>query len=191
MGHASDEATPQILSEIPGGFQIGRYRISPDKPEIGSTAWFSEAAGRHIAALSRPYTKDLDPEIEALLVESEPEDDSPEPPPAPFSPPAPKRPLTPLAAKIAEEAAKIAEEKARIAAGAADETTVNMGAAVDEIMLGLRDDLSFTVKSVPRPPSPDIELVEIEEPDEAVEMILNRSSLFMMWWMQSIHPAFS
>ena len=63
--------------------------------------------------------------------------------------------MTPLAAKIAEEAAKIAEEKARIAAGAADETTVNMGAAVDEIMLGLRDDLSSSKKSVPRPPSPD------------------------------------
>ena len=69
--------------------------------------------------------------------------------------------------------------------------TDNMGAAVDEIMLGLRDDLSFSEKSVPRPPSPDIELGEIEEPDEAVEMILNRSSLFMMWWMQSIPSAFS
>ena len=113
MGHASDGATPQILSEIPGGFQIGRYRISPEKPEIGSTAWFSEAAVRNIAALIRPYTPDSDSEIEALLVESEPEDYSPEPPLAPFSPPGPQRPLTPLAAQIAEEVDMIGEETAR------------------------------------------------------------------------------
>ena len=56
MGHASDEATPQILSEIPGGFQIGRYRFSPERPKIGSAAWFAEVAVKHRAALSRPYT---------------------------------------------------------------------------------------------------------------------------------------
>ena len=95
--------------------------------EIGSEAWIEsldpEAGARH----SRSYTSDLDPNIEVLLVDSEPKDDPPEPQPAPFNPPAPKRPLTLRSAKISGEAA--------------DEPTLKLEAAAENLVPELENDL--------------------------------------------------
>ena len=128
---------PQDMIEIPGGFQVQRYCIRTERPEIGSEAWIKsfgpEQAARYISALRRPCTPDSDPEMEALLVDSKPRNDPPIPQPAPYSHSAQKRPWTPGAAKIAEEAARIAEE-------AAYEPTVNLEAAAEDLMPKLLDD---------------------------------------------------
>ena len=85
-------------------------------------------------------------QIQILRLNSEPEDDPPEPQPASFSPQSPERPFTPGAAKIAEEAP--------------DEPTVNAETAADDLMTELKDDVSSSEKFVPRSLSPDIELEE-------------------------------
>ena len=63
--HEDGGYCPPDIIEIPGGFQIGRYRIRPERPEIGSAAWFAEAAVRNGAVLSRPYTLDLDSKVDS------------------------------------------------------------------------------------------------------------------------------
>ena len=76
------------------------------------------------------------------------------------------------ASEVAGAAAKVAEAPgtAKVAEGAADEPTINVEAAVTDQMPELKVDLSFSEKSVPGSPSPEIELGEIVEPVEAVEM---------------------
>ena len=73
----------------------------PDMIEMrdqrGLAAWFAESVVRNREALSRPYTLDSVSEVEALLVDSEPEDDPPEHRITSVSPPAEEKSLTPEA----------------------------------------------------------------------------------------------
>ena len=118
----------------------------PDMIEMrdhrGLAAWFAESVVRNREVLSRPYTLDSVSEVEALLVDSEPEDEILLSIESLLLVLQLKRNHWLRKQRIGEETAKIVEE-------AADKPTVNVEAAADKMMPELKDDLSSYEQSVP------------------------------------------
>ena len=104
----------------------------------------------HSAALRRPWTPDSDPEIEDFLR------DTPEACTSSFCSPTLDRPLSPGAARRTIEAA--------------NEPAVNVEAVVEGLLPWLKGDTSSSESSYTRNPSPDIELGEIFQFEEAAQL---------------------
>ena len=114
-------------------------------------------ADPHRAVLLRPWTPDSDPEIEDLLRDTTESCNSP------VCSPTPERPLTPRAAKITVEAA--------------NKQVVNARAVVERLLPWLKDGISSSESSNTRTPSPDIELGDIFEFEEAAQIDLEPKQL--------------
>ena len=127
-------------------------------PTEGGNNLCSEEAASHRdrTALCRPWTPDIDADIEKLLR------NTPEPGTPPVHSPTPKRTLTPGAARIPIEAAKKPAEDM-------DAVVDRLQVVVEGLLPWLKDDISSSESSNPRTPSPDIELEDIFEFEESAQ----------------------
>ena len=127
-------------------------------PTEGGNNLCSEEAASHRdrTALCRPWTPDIDADIEKLLR------NTPEPGTPLVHSPTPKRTLTPGAARIPIEAAKKPAEDM-------DAVVDRLQVVVKGLLPWLKDDISSSESSNPRTPSPDIELEDIFEFEEAAQ----------------------
>ena len=130
------------------------YRAALPSPIVGSIeesdSLGPEEAAPHRAALLRSGTPDLDPELEEFLSNT-PEPDTPS-----------VRSPTLGAARIPVEAANEPIENM-------EAVVDRLQAIVEELLPWLKDDLSSSVSSNPRTSSPDIELEDISEFEEAAQ----------------------